>query len=801
MEFSSRYKVQKCIGEGSFGRIYQVYDLLKKRLYAVKVELIKEKYPQLEQEYRVYKNSQGKGFPKVYQFWPSVDLPRSMNFGGTTDVVQRGRLMVMQQLGLNLEQVFELCGRKFSDQTVAMIGYQLVNRLEHLHNRSYLHRDLKPDNFLIGDYTSCETEKEIAEKANIVYLIDMGLAFQWIDEKGAHLKYRDGRRLTGTPRYASIRTHKGIEQTRRDDLESLGYVLLYFSLSRLPWQGTKGASKVDMYRKIGLKKENIPISELCRNASKELGAFIQKARDLKFDEKPDYISFKKLLSSMYGAHGTINWNFDWISRHVLWQHLNKIRRQKRSETVNPKRAPSGKGPEQPIAGEIHRNSTQRNSALDPLVLKPARHSLIPFLQGCPERLNPAMANANQRLGLPKRNTSPIMHEMRSRNRKRPYQSVFQLGARKAQRVITIPTPNLGKLVTPSFNQVRDSIPLRWKSGSQPKRITKSLNLRQRAITIPVQSWNSKRKKPGQSNIKSRVRSKAPVIDLRLEKMQEQREDILKQPIQSQRQFINRIVISPTKSRPHKILDRLSKNSGSGKVNEEIIQSIATLCSQKSKIEISPSNKQQSQTDRNQQFNGMSFPPNETYSSPRAGNVVEPSPALNSKSRKKLSGVMVTSKVLEEQLKFSETVKLLDEIRLLKEENARVKQDCKRKEQKISMLELKQKTDDKQFTEERKKYQDIKERWRHSQEQFSQERKEFQDQHENWKNTGAKWHLELQKAREKIRKLESMQVADNSSAPGELSKIKRSSIVRRKIGKKRKRTAPLLKPAKRKVWRC
>merc|ERR1719319_1531986 len=113
----------------------------------------------------------------------------------------------------------------------------------------------------------------------------MGLSVAWTTDGGKHIPYSDGRRLTGTPRYTSINTHKGIEQTRRDDLESLGYMLLYFCIGRLPWQGTKGETKMDMYTKIGSKKQAIALNSLCKDAPPQLKEFIRITRALKFDEK------------------------------------------------------------------------------------------------------------------------------------------------------------------------------------------------------------------------------------------------------------------------------------------------------------------------------------------------------------------------------------------------------------------------------------------------------------------------------------------------------------------------------------
>lgn len=131
----------------------------------------------------------------------------------------------MDLLGPSLEDLFQLTKKKFSLKTVLMISVQMIERIQFIQKKNFLHRDIKPDNFLIG----------IEHNKNRVYIIDFGLAKRFIRSNHQHIQYRDGKKLTGTARYASINTHKGIEQARRDDFESLGYVFMYFLRGSLPW--------------------------------------------------------------------------------------------------------------------------------------------------------------------------------------------------------------------------------------------------------------------------------------------------------------------------------------------------------------------------------------------------------------------------------------------------------------------------------------------------------------------------------------------------------------------------------------
>ena len=161
---------------------------------------------------------------------------------------------------------------------------------------------MKPDNFLMGS------------QKNMVYLIDFGLSKRYKDPKtGQHIPYKDRKSLTGTARYASVNTHIGIEQARRDDLESIGYILVYFLKGILPWQGLAGKTKDDKYERIKEKKIQTTVETLCKGIPDEFGKYIQYCKNLNFEEKPDYNFCRSLFRQLMTSRGyEFDGKWDWL---------------------------------------------------------------------------------------------------------------------------------------------------------------------------------------------------------------------------------------------------------------------------------------------------------------------------------------------------------------------------------------------------------------------------------------------------------------------------------------------------------
>ncbi|KAJ3744136.1 kinase-like protein [Lentinula detonsa] len=287
----NHYKVGKKIGEGSFGVVFEGTKMISNTPVAIKFEPRKSDAPQLRDEFRSYRTLNG-----------TTGVPQVHHFG------QEGlhNVLVIDLLGPNLEDLFDMCSRKFSVKTVCMAAKQMVTRVQAIHEKSLIYRDIKPDNFLIGVPGS--------KTANTIHIIDFGMAKHYRDPKTKiHIPYRERKSLSGTARYMSINTHLGREQSRRDDLESLGHVFMYFLRGGLPWQGLRAATNKQKYEKIGEKKQTTVISELCEGFPEEFAIYMNYVRRLGFDETPDYDFlrdlFTKVLKTLDEADDGI---YDWM---------------------------------------------------------------------------------------------------------------------------------------------------------------------------------------------------------------------------------------------------------------------------------------------------------------------------------------------------------------------------------------------------------------------------------------------------------------------------------------------------------
>ena len=293
--FFSKYKPIKKLGEGSFGKVYKVE--YNNQYYAIKMENKEHSQGLLESEATIMTYLKGPNIPNIIFFGQNLDY----------------NILIMQLMGKSLEDLINV-HKIFTIKTVCMLGFQMVNNLQYIHDRHIIHRDIKPDNFVMG----------LNENNAHLYIIDFGLSKKYRSSETL-LQYPliKRKKLVGTARYASIHALEEFEQSRRDDLESVGYVLLYFLRGSLPWQGLKVKVKEERYQKILEKKKETTSEELCRGFPFIFQEFVNYARNLDYLEEPNYDNIKNIFYSY--VVNDLNDNFDFF---YDWTTASDIKKRK-----------------------------------------------------------------------------------------------------------------------------------------------------------------------------------------------------------------------------------------------------------------------------------------------------------------------------------------------------------------------------------------------------------------------------------------------------------------------------------------
>ena len=311
---NNNYSIVKMLGFGAFGEIHLAYDINLKVMRAIKFEPTSHKNPQLKHEYTVLEqlNKPENNIISTNQE-PIIGIPKVYFFDRYEN---RFNYLVMELLGPSLSDLFQLKEKNFSLETVLLIGYQVLTRIEMVHEKGFLHRDIKPENFVIG----------LGQKSNMVHIIDFGLSKRYKDKtSGQHIPYRENRDLVGTVRYASINAHLGIEQSRRDDIEGIGYILVYLYLGRLPWQGKQDKAKPQV-SKIMEKKLITPPEILCKKMPIEFSYYFHYCRNLKFEDRPDYNMLKKLFMDVLVSRINLKeeFLFDWFDEDNSYMERKRL---------------------------------------------------------------------------------------------------------------------------------------------------------------------------------------------------------------------------------------------------------------------------------------------------------------------------------------------------------------------------------------------------------------------------------------------------------------------------------------------
>ena len=292
----------KKIGGGAFGKIYTCINNKTKEICACKIEKPDIENPQLNNEYRILSLLKNYDyFPKCYKYCNS----------------QYGYILILERLGSNLGVIMsKLPNKKYSMKSALMIINQSLERLKLIHEKGIIHRDMKPENLCIG----------YKGKEKNIYLIDFGLSKIINNDKKNQcflLNIKKEKIVIGTVRYISMNAHLGNEQYKKDDLESLAYMMIYFIKGELPWQNLKAKSRKEKYTKIYQKKKHTVNSELCNFLPDEIKTFLNYVLNLNQKQNPDYVKLTNLINNLMKKYGYTNDSqFEWYSSSFLQKLYN-----------------------------------------------------------------------------------------------------------------------------------------------------------------------------------------------------------------------------------------------------------------------------------------------------------------------------------------------------------------------------------------------------------------------------------------------------------------------------------------------
>ena len=276
-----KYIIIKLLAKGTFSKVFLGKNIVNKKLYAIKSENIFSNPQLLKDEAFILYNLKGFGIPEVITFG------RSGNY----------TFLVQTLLGKSLKDIWIEKGKKLCLKDVCLIAKQTLDRIEFVHSKNYIHRDIKPGNFLVGNPDN-----------SIIYLIDFGNARKYRSSKsGKHIQPFKSNRIFGTGFYISINASKGYEQSRRDDLESLGYMYIYLAKGELPWNRLKCYNKAMIFYNTLKLKINIPIEDLCKDLPNEFCDYMKYVKKLNFESKPDYEYLRSLFQNILHNNDIFSW--------------------------------------------------------------------------------------------------------------------------------------------------------------------------------------------------------------------------------------------------------------------------------------------------------------------------------------------------------------------------------------------------------------------------------------------------------------------------------------------------------------
>ena len=298
--FFKKYKLLRLIGKGSFSEVYLGENIVTKKIYSVKIEnryLIKTE--NLEKELYILLNLKCFGIPEVISFGRSGKY----------------NILVQTLLGKSLEKIWLENNRSFNIKDLCMIAIQTLDRIEYIHSKNYLHRDIKPENFLVGYPDS-----------SVIYLIDFGLSKKYRSSRtGKHIKSLKIKKIDGTTNFLSLNAMRGNEQSRKDELESLGYMYIYLAKGELPWSNIKCHKIEDMITKTGIMKSKISVENLCQKLPNEFCQYMNYVKKLSFEQNPDYEYLRNLFKNiLFRNKERLDNIFSWVDpRNISKDNIRK----------------------------------------------------------------------------------------------------------------------------------------------------------------------------------------------------------------------------------------------------------------------------------------------------------------------------------------------------------------------------------------------------------------------------------------------------------------------------------------------
>ena len=310
-----KYRVDKILGKGSFGCVFKGQNINDQSNVAIKAEKKNSKMHLLETESQFLSTLRGYGIPDIKSYGHSGKF----------------YILVEELLGLNLSQLKDKS--HFNIKDLAMLAIQIIDRIEYIHSKYIIHRDIKPENFTIG-YTNLGT----------IYIIDFGISRKYKSSRtGKHLKYSIIGKLFGTVRYLSYNASRGLEQSRRDDLESIGYMLIHLANGKLPWQGLKlkvKNVKKNFLEMLYLKKFTRP-EDLCKGLPSEFAEYIKYCKRLSFEQDPNYDYLRSRFTNILSSKGLINdIKFSWIINKKFKKNNNEyLSKEKYINILKRKQSP------------------------------------------------------------------------------------------------------------------------------------------------------------------------------------------------------------------------------------------------------------------------------------------------------------------------------------------------------------------------------------------------------------------------------------------------------------------------------